>query len=180
MKIQRPYLHGGLIMLAYCTVCSCSCTRDNPRVCHCFIQVNGSPRFSQAPQLWVSHPEAQAGTQHAGWKQTVATVTTTTSCRQGWLPVLCGSSPSLSSLGAQAEDGRWRSFPWPVVSFVSILDPSSTPCCNWSGTEGSKPTRIKVTSHGSQAKVRPRTLAPQLSYWSLESQASLVSRNALG
>lgn len=81
--------YGGLIMPAYCTVCPCSfivCTGDNPRIRHCFIQVNRS--------------EAQAGSQHAGWKQAVATVIISSRHSQGWLPVLFEASPSLSSSGS--------------------------------------------------------------------------------
>lgn len=81
--------YGGLIAPAYCIVCPCSfivCTGDNPRIRHCFIQVNRS--------------EAQAGSQHAGWKQAVATVIITSRHSQGWLPVLCEASPSLSSSGS--------------------------------------------------------------------------------
>lgn len=137
----------------------CSRTRDNPRVPHCFIQVNGSPRFSQAPQLWGTswHPacrvKADSGRCHHHQLQPGLAVYAL------WdLPF---------SEQPRSTGRRWKvgELSLPMVSFVSVLDPSSTPCCNWSRTEGSKPTRIKVTSHWSQAKVWPCTLAPQLSYW---------------
>lgn len=181
METQRPYLQSpwrtdharllhSLSLFVY------SVYREQPQglsLLHTGEQVT---KFLSSPAAEF-HPEAQAGTQHAGQKHTVVTVTTT-SCSQGWLPVLCGSSPSLSSSGAEAE-GRRKSEKLSLLICLSILDPSSTPCFIWSGTEGIKPTRMKVTWHWSQAKVRPCTLALQLSYWSLESQASLVSRNAL-
>lgn len=110
-------------MSAYCTVCPClfivcmgttpgSVTASYGWTSHQASLTSYSPEF---------HPEAQAGAQHAGWKKTVASVITT-DCTQGWLSALSGTSPSLSGSGAQAEDARARSFPWPVVSLVSMLN----------------------------------------------------------
>lgn len=109
-------------MPAYCTACPCL-----------FIVCMGTtPGSATASYRWTSHhvsltshscqfhPEALAGAQHTGWKQTVASVVAP-GCTQDWLCVeqVLPFSVQQWSPGRSWKSGG-RGFPWLVVSFSHV------------------------------------------------------------